>query len=272
MKRIIGGVLLLLLLLMTSACGGGFANQTGDSPAGEKEDNQTMKSEQKMELMVLAAASLTDALNELKEMYERNHPGMEITYVFGSSGTLAQQLEQGAPADLFISASEKFMDQVENKGLLMEGTRKEYVQNELVLIAPKKGRKIALEQLNPTDVKQFAIGDPKTVPAGSYAQEVLMSLGKWVDLQGKMVYGKDVRQVLAYVETGNVDYGMVFRTDALISKDVVVLDVARPEWHKPISYPIALIKDSMHEKEARDFYQFLLSGEGKKVVEKYGFK
>lgn len=264
MKRgLLAGMLLLGMMLIFAGCGGnGTEKQGAASSNGGK----------KVELTVLAAASLTDALNELKGMYEKNHSDITITYSFGASGTLAQQLEQGVPADLFISASEKFMDQVEGKGLIQAESRKTFVKNIIVLIGSKEGgKKTTLAELDPNGVKQMAIGDPKTVPAGSYSREVLTALHKWSDLEKKLVYGKDVRQVLTYVETGNVDYGMVFLTDALLSKQVEVLDKADPSLHTPITYPIALVKESPYPQESKAFYQFLLSPEGKKVLEKYGF-
>jgi molybdate transport system substrate-binding protein len=228
----------------------------------------------KVELMVSAAASLTDALQEMKAPFEAEHPNIALTFNFGSSGKLAQQVEQGAPSDVFISASEKDMDTLQDEGLIVDGTRVDFTANELVLIT-NKDKTLAVDSFKDIDsstIGHFAIGAPESVPVGRYTKEVLDHLGLWEPLQNKMVLGSDVRQVLTHVEMGNADLGVVYSSDAKISDQVKVLAVADAEWHGPIVYPGAVVSETKKPEEAKAFLAFLTSDEGKEVLKKYGFK
>ncbi|OPY63542.1 MAG: Molybdate-binding periplasmic protein precursor [Pelotomaculum sp. PtaU1.Bin065] len=227
---------------------------------------------EKVELTVSAAASLQDVTGELKEIYEKQHSGVTITYNLASSGALQQQIEQGAPADLFISAGKSQMDALAGKGLIVDSSRKDLLSNELVLVAGKDSALTGFEGLTDASVKRISTGDPDTVPAGQYAKETLTSLKLWDQLQPKMVPAKDVRQVLTYVETGDVEAGLVYRTDAAISKDVKIVAAAPAGSNKPIVYPMAVIKSTKNQKEAEAFAAFLQSDDAVKVFEKYGFK
>lgn len=221
------------------------------------------------ELLISAAASLTDAMNDIGKLYQADK-GIKITFNFGSSGSLQQQIEQGAPADIFISAATKQMKALDEKGLILKDTSKNLLKNRMVLVVPKDSTKI--KDFNDlTEAKVIALGEPESVPAGKYAQELLTKLELWDKVSSKAVYAKDVRQVLAYVESGDADAGIVYRTDALISDKVKVAALADEKLHSPVVYPAAVVKDSKNPEAARDFIQFLSSDKAQAVFEKYGF-
>ncbi|SFH10341.1 molybdate transport system substrate-binding protein [Desulfotomaculum arcticum] len=226
---------------------------------------------EQVKLTISAAASLQDAAAELKDIYQEEHSGVDITYNFASSGTLQKQIEEGAPADLFISAGKKQMDALADKGLIIESSRVTLLSNELVLIAGQDSGLTGFDDLTGDGVKQISIGTPETVPAGSYAKEALINLKLWDQIQPKLVPAKDVRQVLQYVETGNVDAGMVYRSDAMAGQKIKVIASAPEDSHKPIEYPMAVIKSTKHQKETEDFAAFLQSDEAAKVFDNYGF-
>lgn len=226
-----------------------------------------------IQLTVSAAASLKDALTELASLYEKQQGDrVHIAYNFGGSGTLRQQIEQGAPVDLFISASTKHMKLLEDKKLIDMTHERDLLKNSLVLVTPKGNQTVhSFADLMKSAVTKIAIGTPASVPAGQYAQETFTNLKMWDTIKGKMVYTKDVRQALQYVGTGNVDAGVVYKTDALTSKDVKIVATAGESTHKPIIYPMGIIAHATHQKEAADFYQFLQSEQARKVFESYGF-
>jgi molybdate transport system substrate-binding protein len=223
-------------------------------------------------LTVSAAASLQDASAELKTSFEEKNKNITITYNLAASGTLQKQIEEGAPADLFISAGKAQMDALSQKGLIAEESRKDLLGNELVLIAGKDSKLAKFEELTSASVNKISIGTPETVPAGMYAKETLTALKLWDQLQPKMVLAKDVRQVLTYVETGNVDVGLVYRTDATTSSNVKIVSAAPAGSSAPIVYPMAVIKSTKHQIEAESFAASLTSDDAVKVFEKYGFK
>jgi len=221
-------------------------------------------------LLVSAAASLTDAMNDVAKAYNAEQPGVKVTFNFGSSGSLQQQIEQGAPADIFISAAAKQMNALDDKGLIIKDTKKNLLKNRMVLVVPKDSASIK-SFTDLTKAQVFALGEPASVPAGKYGQELLSKLGLWNKVSSKAVYAKDVRQVLAYVESGDADAGIVYRTDALISDKVKVAATADESLHSPVVYPAAVIKATKNEAVARDFVKFLNSGKADAVFEKYGF-
>lgn len=249
-------VLLAMLLVVLSACGNDDRNAGGERVA----------------LTISAAASLTDALTEIRKTYEGEHDGVKLSFNFGASGTLQQQIEQGAPADLFLSAAAKNMNALVDKKLIKDDAHTNLLTNSLVVVTPKDGLAVAsLADLSGDAFKQIAIGIPESVPAGSYAKEALTSAGLWDSLASKTVQGKDVRQVLQYVETGNVDAGFVYKTDALTSKSVAVALEVDPATYEPIEYPIGIVKATKHGKEAKVFYEYLQSKNATDVFAKYGF-
>jgi molybdate transport system substrate-binding protein len=228
----------------------------------------------KTELTVSAAISMKDALDEAGQLYGKDHPDVAIAMNYGASGTLELQIEQGAPVDVFMAASPKQMDALEAKGLLLGGTRRNLVQNEVVLIVPKDS-KLGLTSFNDltrADVKNVAIGEPETVPAGQYAKEILTSLGIYDAVKAKAILAKDVRQVLTYVDTGNVDAGIVYATDAATTQKVTVVATAPPKSHSPVIYPGAVIKGSKSPEAAKAFLDYLASPQGVAVFQKYGFR
>jgi len=225
------------------------------------------------ELTVSAAGSLTRVLEEIKPIYEQKNPEIKLVYNFGASGSLQQQIEQGAPVDIFFSAAAKQMDGLASKNLIIPETRRDLLTNDLVLIAPTNLATIAsFEDLTKSEVQKIAIGDPASVPAGQYAEETLKFYGILEEVKDRLVYGTNVTQVLTYVESGNVDAGMVFLTDAKTTEKVKIVSTAAPESHSPIVYPIAIIKDSKQPEIAKEFIDFLASSEGQIVFNKYGFK
>lgn len=255
----------MLLLLVVSGCS---ANEQTKKPEEQKQE----VSEKKVELTISAAASLQDALNEIKTTFEKEHSNVKVNFNFGASGALQQQISQGAPVDLFFSAAEDKFDKLIQDGLIDKSEGTDLVGNELVLVIPNDSNKEikTFEDLTKTD--KISIGTPEAVPAGQYAKETLEKLNIWKAIEGKVVYAKDVRQVLTYVETNNVDAGIVYKTDALISKKVKIVATAEENTHAPIIYPLGVIKNSTHPKEAQLFYNYLQNESSIKTFEKYGFK
>ncbi|MGO9591007.1 MAG: molybdate ABC transporter substrate-binding protein [Candidatus Acidiferrales bacterium] len=228
---------------------------------------------QRAELTVSAAISLKDALDAIKQAYTSQAPGLSIAMNYGASGTLQLQIEQGAPVDVYISAAPKQIDTLEAKGMLLEGTRRDLLRNGIVLIVPE-GSTLGIsnfQDLLKPEVKRVALGEPVTVPAGKYAQEVLTHLGIYDQVNAKAVLAKDVRQVLTYVETGDVDAGIVYTTDALSSSKVRIVAKAPANSHKPVIYPVAVIKTTKNPAAAKAFEDFLSSSQGRAIFEKYGF-
>jgi len=224
------------------------------------------------ELHVFAAASLTDALQEIGAAYEKDG-GDRVLLNLGASSTLARQIQEGAPADLFLSADEAKMDGLEKRGLLLTGTRKSVLSNTLVIVVPADGGlPIASPQdLAGTRVRAIALAEPQTVPAGIYAKEYLRKLKLWSKVIDRVIPTENVRGALAAVESGNVDAAIVYKTDAGISKKVrVAYEVSQSEGPK-ISYPFAVLKESGNPEAARRFLAYLQSKPALDVFRKYGF-
>lgn len=221
-------------------------------------------------LLVSAAASLQNSLEEIKPLYQKRH-NISLNYNFGASGALQQQIENGAPVDVFISAAQKQMDALDSKGLIITDTRRNLLKNRLVLIVPNSSGITDFKQLTEPQVKKIAIGEPKSVPVGQYAEEVLKKLGILEQIRSKFVLGNNVRQVLAAVESGNADAGIVYTTDAKTSKQVKAVATAAENLHSPIVYPIAVLKSSKNISAAKEYVQFLSGSQVRKVFEKYGF-
>ncbi|AHJ27556.1 molybdate ABC transporter substrate-binding protein [Nodularia spumigena CS-584] len=223
-------------------------------------------------LLISAAASMKDALEEIQPLYQQSKPNVNIRYNFGASGALQQQIEQGAPADIFISAARSQVDALEQKGLLVAGTRTNLANNRLVLIVPNNTNSInSFFNLADAKIKRIALGEPRSVPAGQYADQVLKKLGIFEKIKSKLVLANNVRQVLAAVESGNADAGLVYATDAKISNKVKVVVAADEKYHSAIIYPMAVIKRSKNIPAAKEFLEFLSSNQAKTVLKKYGF-
>ncbi|WP_174567305.1 molybdate ABC transporter substrate-binding protein [Gottfriedia solisilvae] len=237
-----------------------------------KQDN-TEASKEKVALTISAAASLKESLTEVQKVYEKQHPNVKLRFNFGASGALQQQIEKGAPVDLFFSAGKDKFAQLVNDGIILEDEYVDLVGNELVLVTPTNTESIVkkFEDLKKKDVMKISIGIPESVPAGQYAKESLENMNLWSSVEQKMVYAKDVRQVLSYVETGNIDAGIVYKTDALTSKKIEVVEEANKQTHQPILYPVGIIDHSKSRSEAKKFYLFLQGEKSKQIFEKYGF-
>ena len=225
-----------------------------------------------VELTVSAAASVQDAMKAVQIAYQAEAPHVTITYNFGSSGSLTQQIVQGAPTDIFLSASQTWMDELAHQGLLVDGSRQNLLQNSMVLIVSQNAASIGdFEDLSTDLIDRVAIGEPESVPAGRYAKETLTAMNLFNPLQPKLVFGKDVRQVLSYVATGNVDAGLVYATDALMSDQVEAIATAPADTHAPIVYPIAVVQDSAHAEAAQGFVDFLSTDTAVAIFAEYGF-
>lgn len=223
-------------------------------------------------LTISVASSLQNAIKDIGDLYNKQMPNVKLTYNFGSSGSLRHQIEQGAPVDVYISAAEEYMDILQAKNLLLNNTRHNLLKNELVLITAEDNPDIEdFSQLKSDFVSKIALGNPDSVPAGKYAKEVLDSFELSQFLESKFIFAKDVRQVLAYVETGNVEAGIVYSTDAQVSQQVKIIATAPTNSHAPIIYPVAIAKESKHPKIAQDFIEFLLSNETQNIFSDYGF-
>ena len=222
---------------------------------------------------ISAAASLTDVLKEINAQYVKNKPNVTITPNFASSGTLQTQIENGAPVDIFISAAPTQMDNLQKGNLILTETRKNLLYNKVVLIVPHDSTLglTSFKDLASDKVKKIAIGDPKSVPAGTYALQAFDQLGITTQLLPKEVLGSDVRQVLTYVESGNVDAGIVYSTDTLTSTKVKVVSAAPDEINAKVVYPIAVMKAAKVPDAARDYINFLFGPQAKAAFEKYGF-
>jgi molybdate transport system substrate-binding protein len=224
-------------------------------------------------ILVAAAASLQPALTEITALYTTTQPNHTVNYNFAASGVLQQQIQQGAPVDVFISAADKQMNTLETQGLLGSGTRQNLLTNQLVLIVPKQSN-VAItnfSQLTQPEVRRIAIGEPRSVPAGQYATEVFQNLGIFDRVKAKLVLGNNVRAVLTAVETGNVEAGIVYLTDAKSSDKITIATIADEKLHSPIRYPIAVLKSSKSPAKSQQYVEFLQGKLARAVFKKYGF-
>ncbi|NJK41052.1 MAG: molybdate ABC transporter substrate-binding protein [Acaryochloridaceae cyanobacterium SU_2_1] len=224
-------------------------------------------------LTVSAAASLQDVLDAIAPQFQSAHPNIVVDYNFGASGALQRQIEQGAPADIFFAAAKQPMDALSEKGMIVPDTRQDLVTNRLVLIAPETSKLVITEiaQLKTADISRFAVGEFRSVPAGQYAKQVLEALDLLESLKPKFVFGNSVRNVLAAVESGNAEVGMVYATDAAFSKPVKILATAPENTHQPIVYPIAMVQNGSHPEAAQTFIDFLTMEAAQKIFAVFGF-
>ena len=270
-KRFTFMITLFFLLMFAVACSN-QQNTDQSSDTKETETETVTESKENVELTISAAASLKDAMDVIQSTYQEEHPEVTLKFNFGGSGSLQQQISQGAPVDLFFSAAEDKFDVLVEDGNIAKEDGVDLLGNSLVLVVPKENQSIkGFEDLAKAEIDKISIGTPETVPAGKYAKESLEKTDLWKDVESKVVYAKDVRQVLSYVETGNVAAGIVYKTDALVSDKVNIVATADPETHTPIIYPVGIIKDSKNYEEAKDFYSYLQSDDALKVFEEYGF-
>lgn len=250
------GITLLLTAAVVVSCGAGGS-------AGEE----------RTELIVSAAASLAPPLQEIQAMFETDFPETRLLLNYGSSGVLQRQIELGAPADVFLSAGRRQMDELLANGRIEEGLHVTLLTNRLVVIVgANRSRRIdALAGLAEPHWRTISAGEPDTVPVGEYTKEALLNAGLWETLLSKIVFAKDARQALAYVETGNTDAGLVYVTDAAASNKVRVAFEVPADGHAPIEYPIGVVSGTPNRTAAESFYRYLQEEEALAVFARYGF-
>jgi len=227
------------------------------------------------ELTLSVAISMKEAVEEISRLFTKTHPGLTIRHNFGASGDLQKQIEAGAPVDVFVSAAARQMDELETKRLIVAASRRAFARNALVAIAPADSR-VDLSRpaaLVDPKVTRIAIGNPKTVPVGQYAEESLRALGLWERVHPKLVFAENVRQVLDYVSRGEVDVGFVYATDAA-TRAGRVKEVFRPseDTYRPVVYPAAIVAGSREPALAAAFLDVLGTREGQAVLRRRGFQ
>jgi molybdate transport system substrate-binding protein len=238
-------------------------------PSGADRDAQSAR-----EITVSAAVSLKDAFREISKQFE-GRAGAKVNFNFGASGALQKQIESGAPVDVFASAGIPQMDALATRGLIAPETRRDFARNTLVLIVPADSTSgiVSFTDLGSAKVTKLAVGNPKTVPVGQYAEQALTRLGLWERLGPRLILAEDVRQALDYVARGEVDAGIVYVSDVRATGDRVrTVATAPAESHDPILYPIAVVNASSRQEAARAFIDAVMSDEGQRILEKYGFE
>ena len=284
MKKVISILLSLTMIMLLAACGSDKTTTKASEPATEASEPVTEAKVTQTELIVFAAASMTETMNQIKEMYEAKNPEIKITYNFDSSGTLLKQIVAGAECDIFISAAQKQMDQLDaskdeevnpdKNDYVLQGTRINLLENKVALAVPDG---------NPKDIKNFAdlttdrlsllaIGN-SDVPVGAYTLEILEYLGKPVEefeKEGKITYGSNVKEVTTQVKEGTVDAGIIYATDAA-SDNLEVVDLATKDMCKQVIYPAAVLNITKKELESKRFLDYLTTDEAMGVFESVGF-
>lgn len=264
--------------IIAAACGGNSDDLSTKEAENTQEQTQQSEREteegkaEEVELHILAAASMTDVLTEIADKYKEEHPETTLTFSFDSSGTLQTQIEEGAPADVFISAALKQMDELNEQGLMDEDSIIELLENKVVLIKPK-GSELdiaSFEDVASDKVTMAAIGN-SDVPVGQYTQTIYENLGLWDQIQEKANYATNVRQVLDWVATKNADCGIVYATDAAIEPEVEIICEAPEGSCTPAIYPAGIVKDSEYPEQAKEFMDFLKTDEVKEIFENYQF-
>jgi molybdate transport system substrate-binding protein len=248
------------LIIIVTACSGLSCGHSDHSEAAR-------------EILVSAAASLKDAFRQISERHEER-TGTKVIFNFGASGVLQKQIESGAPVDVFASAGRPQMDALAKQGLIIPETQRDFARNTLVLVVPADRTPVItyFPDLGSPKVMRLAVGNPKTVPAGQYAEQSLARLDLWQELQPRLILAEDVRQVLDYVARGEVDAGIVYASDVYAARDKVRTVASAPEdSHDPILYPLAVVRASGHQEAARAFIDTVMSGDGQRILEKYGF-
>ncbi|MEM6255447.1 MAG: molybdate ABC transporter substrate-binding protein [Cyanobacteria bacterium P01_D01_bin.156] len=224
-------------------------------------------------ITISAAASLQNALEVISPKFTKAHPNITVDYNFASSGALQRQIEQGAPSDAFFSAATQQMEALLAKELILTDSRQDPVANNLVLIAPLESPLAITDitQLKDVAVDTVAVGEFRSVPAGQYAEQVFQNLGLSDTFNSKFIFGNNVRSVLSAVESGNVELGIVYASDALLSTKVKVLATIPEEFHQPIVYPVAVVKNSPYPEATQTFIDFLATDSAQAIFTEYGF-
>ena len=259
-KRLVRGLLSIMVIM---GCLTGCGNAAGDDGSSEMET----------ELTIAAAASLQNVFeDELIPLFNKSYPGIKIVGIYASSGDLQTQIEGGLEADVFFSAATKQMNALSEKGYVDNGSRVDLLENRIVLIVPAGTSEgyTAFEDIAEADT--VALGDPESVPAGQYAEEILTNLGLWESVSRKASFGTKVTEVLAWVAEESADAGVVYATDAAAEPDVkVIAEAPEGSCKTPIVYPLAVLASAPNPDEAKVFVEFLQSDEAKNIFEAYGF-
>ncbi|WP_300409720.1 molybdate ABC transporter substrate-binding protein [Lagierella sp.] len=259
-KKIILSMICLSLVILSVSCKN-KDGKTNTSEASKVENN---------ELLIGAAASLTDAFNEIKPIFEEKE-NCKLNFNFAASGTLQKQVEEDGGLDVFVSASEDKMNKLIEQDLIIKDTVFPVLKNGLVLIT-NKDMKESINMENFVDISnKIAIGQPDVVPAGQYAKQTLENKDIWDKVEGKLVFAKDVRAVLAYVSSGECEAGFVYKSDAIIDENVKIAEEVGEDLHDPIVYPGGVVKSSKAVKLSQKFLDFLKEDESKEILKKYGF-
>lgn len=222
------------------------------------------------ELLISSASSLTDVMLSAEKAFNQTHPDVEVAFNFGSSSKLRNQIEQGAPVDLFLSASAQDVDMLKKDGLVQEQTIQNFAENRLVLASVGQ-----LEETDPVQLLKdskgvVAVGEPESVPIGFYTKKALSGIGVWDSLEGSLIFAKDARQVLSYIESGNAEMGVIYSSDAAQSTNLQTA-IGLPQDGLEIVYPAAIVEGTNNKEAAEAFLEFLMSEEGQELLEEYGF-
>ncbi len=270
--------LIILLVLLSVSLAIGCAGQKGEAPNATVTPATPVTSVTPGAvgpeiITVSAAASLTGAFTDIASQFEKENSGTNVSLNFAGSGNLRKQIEGGAPVDVFASADEAQMDILANESLIENNSRKDFAQNSLVLIVPENSTLniTGVKDLADPKVKKIGIGNPDTVPVGNYTRTALTEAGLWNQLENKTVLAEDVKQVLVYVERGEVDAGFVYITDAKTAEPGTIKIVTNVSVSTPVRYPIAVISSSEHKEKAQKFLDFVTGKEGQDILKKYGF-
>jgi len=251
---------------------GSIANQSAGAKTNRSKRPPVDRSTKKISLTISAAASLQNALSEIEPLFEKRHPDIDIFYNWGGSGTLQRQIEQGAPADMFFSASATQIETLAQQGRLKRQSSQVILTNQLVLIAPKDSKLTTFSDLQDLSASQhIAVGEFRSVPAGQYAKEAMTHFQLLPKLSSQLIFFSNVRGVLSAVESGHADAGLVYRTDAELSNRVKVIAIAPQSSHTPIHYPIAILQRSEHPQAAQQYIDFLSDPIVIETFNRYGF-
>ena len=269
MKKILTTLILTAsVCLSLISCTGITSNNNSTTSTNNGETGSTISED----LTISAAASLKEAMADIEPLFNQKYPNIHLTFNFGASGSLQQQIEQGAPCDIFISAGQSQMTSLIDKSLILDDSKKNLVQNSLVLVSTKDSTITSLDDIKSDKVKTIAVGEPSSVPAGKYADEVFTKLRVKDSISSKLVFAKDVKEVLAWSSSGNSDVGFVYLSDAISNDSVKIIETISEDLHSPITYPIGIIKSTKYNDASKEFEEFLFTYDAQKIFEKYGYK
>ena len=229
------------------------------------------KETKKTELTISAAASLKEVMADLEKEFTKENPNISLTFNFGSSGSLQKQIEEGAPSEIFISAGEAQMKALSEKGLLTDDSVKTLVKNNLVLITTSTDI-TRIDDLTTDKVTHIAVGEPSSVPAGKYADQSLTNLNIKDAVSSKLVYAKDVKEVLSWTVSGNAEAGFVYKSDTYNNDSIHIIETISEDYHSPINYPVGIIKATQSPDAAKAFENFLFTDKAKELFTKYGYE